>query len=72
MAANEFGGAARFTTAGAGSWTINYFNMISLPRGIATIPNPLKINTGITVGVGLSSTIGTLTLRTTATGSVPD
>jgi hypothetical protein len=44
---------------------LHYFNMMGLPRHIATMPNPLKIDTGITVGFGLSSTIGRLTLRTT-------
>lgn len=63
IAVNEFGGSARFTTAGGGPWSINYFNMMGLPRAIATEPNPLKINTGITVGLGLSSTVGLLTLR---------
>jgi hypothetical protein len=65
MAVNQFGGSARFTTAGGGPWTINYFNMMGLPRDIATEPNPLKINTGVTVGFGLSSTVGLLTLRST-------
>jgi hypothetical protein len=65
MSVNEFAGSARFATAGGGPWSINYFNMMGLPRAIATEPNPLKINTGITVGLGLSSTVGLLTLRST-------
>lgn len=54
----EFGGPARFTTAGAGPWTLNYLNMMGMPRGTATSPNPLSLSTGFTMGVGGSSTVG--------------
>jgi hypothetical protein len=54
----EFGGPARFTTAGAGPWTLNYLNMMGMPRGTATTPNPLSLSTGFTMGVGGSSTVG--------------
>lgn len=54
----EFGGAARFTTAGAGPWTLNYLNMMSMPRGTATSPNPLSLSTGFTIGLGASTTVG--------------
>jgi hypothetical protein len=54
----EFGGAARFTSAGAGPWTLNYLNMMSMPRSTATLPNPLSLSTGFTMGLGASTTIG--------------
>lgn len=57
---DEFGGAARFTTAGTMWWTTNTVNFMGLPRGIATNPNPLDISTGFTVGAGASSTVGTM------------
>jgi hypothetical protein len=53
-------GAARFTTGGAGNHTLNFLNIMSMPRGTATIPNPLSISTGFTVGIGGSTTIGAL------------
>ena len=65
LAVTEFDGAARFTTVGAWSVGKSWFNMMSLPRGIATVPNPLPIATGIYVGAGLSFSIGRLTLRQT-------
>src|SRR5205814_7596319 len=64
VAVDEFAGAARFTTGGAGSWTLNYLNMMQMPRGTATNPNPLSISTGFTVGIGASTTVGYLALGT--------
>jgi len=61
MEVSEFEGAARFTTAGAGPFTLNYLNMMGLPPGIATVPNPLSINTGFTIGLGVSTSVGKLT-----------
>jgi hypothetical protein len=58
----EFGGPARFTTAGAGPWTLNYLNIMGMPRGTATSPNPLSLNTGFTMGLGAASTIGGMAL----------
>jgi hypothetical protein len=65
VAVNEFGGAARFTTGGAGSYTLNYLNMMQMPRGTATSPNPLSLSTGFTVGAGGSTTVGYMALVTT-------
>ncbi len=65
LGVEEFGGAARFTTGGVGPWTVNYLNMMGLPRGLATSPRSLKISTGFTVGLGMSSTVGELTLGLT-------
>jgi hypothetical protein len=56
----EFDGPARFTTFGAGPWTLNYLNMMGMPRGTATVPNPLSLSTGFTMGVGGSSTVGAM------------
>jgi hypothetical protein len=63
VAVNEFGGAARFTTGGAAWFTINYLNMMSMPRGTKTYPNPLRISTGFTVGLSVSTSIGSMTLQ---------
>lgn len=52
MAVNQFIGATRFTTGGGGSKTKNYINFMGLPEGTQTIPNPLPIETGFTIGVG--------------------
>jgi len=65
VAVDEFAGAARFTTGGAGAYTINVFNMMQMPRGTATRPNPLSISTGFTVGIGASTTVGYLRLAAT-------
>jgi hypothetical protein len=34
--------------------------MMGLPPGVATKPNPLKLETGFTVGLGLSTSVGTM------------
>ena len=60
LGVGEFEGAARFTSGGAGPWTWNYLNMMNLPRGLATMPTSLRISTGFTVGLGLSTTIGSM------------
>lgn len=73
LAANAFGGAARFTTGGGGGKTVNYLDFMGLPAGFRTIPSPAKIETGFTLGVGGSSTVGRLTLQKlgTRTGLLP-
>jgi hypothetical protein len=60
MGVDEFGGAARFSTAGTMWWTFNYVNFMGLPRRTKTDPNPLEISTGFTVGVGASSSVGVM------------
>jgi hypothetical protein len=57
---NQFGGAARFTQAGLAWWTSNHLNMMGLPPGVATVPRSLSINTGFTIGLGASTTVGDL------------
>ncbi len=71
MGTNEFGGAARFTTAGTMWWTFNSVNFMGLPRGIKTDPNPLDISTGFTVGAGAASSIGKMVLGPTYPFSGP-
>jgi hypothetical protein len=65
VAVNEFGGAARFTTGGVAWFTLNYLNMMAMPRGTRTNPNPLSLSTGFTVGAGGSTTVGTMILQFT-------
>jgi hypothetical protein len=65
LATHEFAGPARFTTAGAFSWTVNFVNFMGMPRGLKTNPNPLKINTGFTVGLGGSTSVGVMALGPT-------
>ena len=57
---SQFEGAARFTTGGVGSWTSNHLNMMGLPKGVSTVPAVLDIQTGFTVGIGASTSVGKL------------
>ena len=66
VAVDEFAGLARFTSGGAGSVTSNHLNMMSMPRGTKTVPNPLSLSTGFTVGAGVSTTAGKMILQLTA------
>lgn len=65
VAVDEFGGWARFSSASAGPKSYNYFNMMSMPRGTATSPNPLEISTGFTVGISISTGVGKMVLQHT-------
>jgi hypothetical protein len=58
----QFDGPARFTTAGIAWWTNNHLNMMGLPTSVATIPRSLSINTGFTIGLGASTTVGALVI----------
>jgi hypothetical protein len=60
---SQFAGRAGFNTAGTLDWTINYFYLMGLPKGVHTNPNPLKIKTGRTYGLGASITVGLLVLK---------
>ena len=62
IGANEFSGAARFTSGGAGSRSKNYINFMGLPSGVLTVPNPLPIETGFTIGIGASTSVGRMEL----------
>jgi hypothetical protein len=63
MAVNQFTGATRFTTGGAGNSTVNYINFMNLPPGTQTIPNPLRLNTGFTIGIGGGTSVGSMKLE---------
>jgi hypothetical protein len=52
----QFGGAARFTTAGVGSKSVNWINLMGTPPGVDDVY--MMIDTGTTIGAGASSTIG--------------
>jgi hypothetical protein len=52
----QFSGPARFTTAGIGSKSVNYFHLLGTPRGVRGVY--MMINTGTTFGAGMSGTVG--------------
>lgn len=60
ISTTDFSGAARFTTSGVGPFSVNFLNLMGLPSGVATMSNPLKIDTGFTVGLGLSTSLGNM------------
>lgn len=57
---SQFEGPARFTTGGVGPWTSNHLNMMGLPKGVSTVPAVLNIQTGFTIGIGASTSVGKL------------
>jgi hypothetical protein len=65
MAITQFEGPARFSTGGSGPISVNWFNMMGLPPGVATIPRSLPIDTGWSLAFALSFSVGRLTLRET-------
>jgi hypothetical protein len=67
MAVNQFVGAARFTTGGGGGFTKNYINFMTLPPGTQTVPNPLPLNTGFTIGIGGGTSVGNMKLELVGT-----
>lgn len=73
VAVNQFSGAARFTTGGAGSRTLNYITFISLPPETVTVPSPVPLQTGFTLGIGGGTSVGDLKLELvgTANGVLP-
>ena len=56
----QFGGFTRFTTAGVGPYTKNILNMVGTPSGVDAVY--MEINTGTTIGLGATSTVGDMTL----------
>lgn len=60
MNVGDFGGFTRFTTAGAGNYTLNWLHMMGTPEGVS--PVYLMINTRTTYGAGATSTAGPLQL----------
>lgn len=57
----QFGGFTRFTTAGVASWSLNFLNMCGTPPGVDDVYIQ-GFNTGTTIGLGASCTIGDLVL----------
>ena len=60
MNVGDFGGRARFTTAGGGNHTINFIHMMGTPEGVDSVY--MTINTGTTYGIGATTTAGPLQL----------
>ena len=58
MNVGDFGGFTRFTTAGAGNYTVNWLNMTGTPPGVDSVY--IMINTGTTYGGGATTTMGPL------------
>lgn len=58
MNVGDFGGLTRFTSAGAGNYTVNYLNMMGTPKGVDGVY--MRINTGTTYGAGITTTLGPL------------
>lgn len=57
----QFGGFTRFTTGGAGPHSINFLNMVGTPPGVKDVYIEF-FETGLTVGAGVSSTVGPMFL----------
>ncbi|MEL6521444.1 MAG: OmpA family protein [Pseudomonadota bacterium] len=62
IAANQFGGPARFTTGGGGPWSYNVVNFMGLPGDVRTVPNPFRMDTGFTIGLGGGTSVGRMEL----------
>jgi hypothetical protein len=58
MSVGDFGGPARFTTAGGGNYTANWLHMLGTPTGVDSVY--MMINTGTTYGAGATTTAGIL------------
>ena len=58
MSVGDFGGPARFTTAGGGNYTVNWLHMLGTPKGVNSVY--MMINTGTTYGGGATTTAGVL------------
>ncbi|WP_437755085.1 OmpA family protein [Sorangium sp. So ce1389] len=71
IAVNEFDGTATFKTGGVVCWSVNYLQLIGLPRGIVTVPNPISMSTGCTFGLGISASKGKMILYQSGSFSGP-
>jgi hypothetical protein len=60
MNVGDFDGPMRFTTAGAGNYTINYIHLLGTPDGVDAVY--MRVNTGTTYGIGATTTAGPLQL----------
>jgi len=73
ISANGFHGAARLTSGGGAAWSYTVVNFMGMPDGNHTIPNPLRIDTGFTIGLGGGTSVGSMELQRlgTADGLLP-
>lgn len=60
MNVGDFDGTMRFTTAGGGNYTANLIHILGTPDGVDSVY--MRINTGTTYGIGISTTAGELQL----------
>src|SRR5215470_6226155 len=67
ISVNQFTGATRFTTGGGGSQTVNYVNFMDLPPDAVTVPNPVPLSTGFTIGIGGGTSLGNMKLELVGT-----
>ena len=67
----QFHGKASFQTIGFANWSMNNLGLYGLPDHAATIPAPLAISTGFTIGAGKGSSVGRMILHVVGTGT-PD
>ncbi len=58
LAANEFGGPVLWTTAGGAHMSVNTIRFQDLPSRITTLPNPVRMDTGFTFGLGIAAVEG--------------
>ena len=56
ISSSQFAGAARFTTAGVWTQSVNWINLLGTPPGVDSVY--MMIDTGETIGLGASSTVG--------------
>jgi hypothetical protein len=61
ISCSQFDGFTRFTTAGVAKWSLNFLNMCGTPPGVDDVYIS-GFNTGTTIGLGASSTVGDMTL----------
>lgn len=61
ISSSQFDGFTRFTTAGVAKWSLNFLNMCGTPPGVDDVYIS-GFQTGTTIGLGASSTIGDLIL----------
>jgi hypothetical protein len=61
ITSGQFDGFTRFTTAGVASWSLNFLNMCGTPPGVDDVYLE-GFNTGTTIGLGASSTVGDMEL----------
>ncbi|MEM6489018.1 MAG: OmpA family protein [Pseudomonadota bacterium] len=59
---NEFACSVTMQSVGGLHVSMNRLTMLALPRGITTVPQPTKIDTGVTLGASIAGREGTMRL----------